>query len=84
VRWRRRCGRCWKRSDRKQTYLVDSLAVEAAFTMAFTCFLRMDEITYDRFDPTFNLLRSSIVIAGKEQASLVTFRPPKPIRREKG
>jgi len=64
--------------------LVDSLAVEAAFTMAFTCLLRMDEITYDRFDPTFNLLRSSIVIAGKEQASLVTFRPPKPIRREKG
>jgi len=33
--------------------LVDSLAVEAAFTMAFTCFLRMDEITYDRFDPNF-------------------------------
>jgi len=36
------------------------LAMIAAFALAFGCFLRMGELTYDIFDPRFDLRRDCI------------------------
>ncbi|GFZ43606.1 hypothetical protein JCM24511_01326 [Saitozyma sp. JCM 24511] len=41
---------------------VSSLAVIAAFTLAFSCFMRMGEFTYDTFDPRFDLRRDSVQV----------------------
>lgn len=39
---------------------VGSLALIAAFTLGFACFMRMGEITYSVFDARFDLCRTSI------------------------
>jgi integrase len=39
---------------------VGHLAVMAAFSLMFACFMRMGEATYQAFDPRFDLSRSSV------------------------
>ena len=63
---------------------IDSLAIIAAFTLAFACFMRMDELTYDVFDPKFHLSRSSFVLRDKHEASLITFESSKGDQARKG
>lgn len=39
---------------------LDHLGVVAAFTLMFACFMRMGEVTYDKFDRRFDLCRGSV------------------------
>lgn len=50
---------------------LQALALRAAFTLAFACFLRKAEFTYDTFDPDRHMSRSSVSFsADGKRASL--------------
>lgn len=44
---------------------ASSAALVACFTLAFACFMRMGELTYNTFDPRFDLRRDSIARDGE-------------------
>lgn len=53
----------------------------AAFTLAFGCFLRMGELTYDTFDPRFDLRVSSIKEDGGEMRLTIPASKTDPFRQ---
>lgn len=43
---------------------ANAAGIIAAFCLAFACFMRMGELTYDAFDPRFDLKRGSVLREG--------------------
>lgn len=56
---------------------IASLALVAAFTLGFACFLRMGELTFSTFYPKFDLQRSSIGLDAAGQPAFITLKASK-------